>query len=866
MITSVGRSIHTYGGKRLDLLTASPAHDSEIACLAGDSDRVYSACENVIFSWLRGTELDRTYEGHESKVVLLLPFGKHLLSVDEGGRVVVWDVDTTAVYLELFLDAGTFRATAVLHPVTYVNKVLFGSEQGTLQLWNVRTGNLVYTFAGWGSAVTALEQSTAVDVAAVGLASGQVVLHDLRSDRSIVKFSQEWGPVTAISFRTDGQPLMATGSPPGHVAVWDLEKGRLHCQLQYAHGGSVTGLRFLPQEPLLLTSSDNSLRVWAFDETDGGGRLLRQRQGHGAPPCKIRFHGASGASIISAGLDSTLRCFSTVGDNLNRSLGVASYDRQKAKKRGVARDPGKMPPIVEFASEATREKEWDSIVACHRGLGAVTTWTGARMGKHRLLHERFRHRRDVTAQCVSLSSCGNFVTVGYSSGHVDRFNVQSGIHRRTYGEDGHAHEGPVRGVASDSLNQLVVTGGGDGRIRFWAFKDGRSLRRLELGTAVSKMELHRESGMLAVATDTFAVCVVDVELRRVVRTFASYYSQVTDMAFSPDARWLVTASADALLRTWDLPSGRLVDCFRVPSACTSLSMSPAGDYLATAHADDLGVYLWSNVTLYSRVTLGPLSEDHVPETARLPSGVVRGLDLGDDPGRHASGVCLSDAGASEERTDDAEIADGYDSPEQISDRLVTLSSLPYSRWQNLLNVDVIKQRNRPRQPPRAPKAAPFFIPTSAGLDPKFVLPEREEGGTRILSYGVAGLSPFGKLVNSCADTGNYSPLLEKLKEMGPSTIDFEVRSLAPESGGTTEVLLNFARAMLAGLQSRKDYELVQSYLGIFLKVHADTVTSEPALCDALRDLSEVQRSSWKALETLFDQSLCVVSYLRSAIL
>lgn len=32
----------------------------------------------------------------------------------------------------------------------------------------------------------------------------------------------------------------------------------------------------------------------------------------------------------------------------------------------------------------------------------------------------------------------------------------------------------------------------------------------------------------------------------------------------------------------------------------------------------------------------------------------------------------------------------YDSPEQLGEQLVTLSSLPESRWKNLLNLDIIK--------------------------------------------------------------------------------------------------------------------------------------------------------------------------------
>jgi len=57
-------------------------------------------------------------------------------------------------------DNSCFRVSAAIHPSTYLNKVLFASQQGALQLWNVHTNKLLYTFPGWGSAVTALEQVT----------------------------------------------------------------------------------------------------------------------------------------------------------------------------------------------------------------------------------------------------------------------------------------------------------------------------------------------------------------------------------------------------------------------------------------------------------------------------------------------------------------------------------------------------------------------------------------------------------------------------------------------------------------------------------------------------------------------------------
>ena len=39
---------------------------------------------------------------------------------------------------------------------------------------------------------------------------------------------------------------------------------------------------------------------------------------------------------------------------------------------------------------------------------------------------------------------------------------------------------------------------------------------------------------------------------------------------------------------------------------------------------------------------------------------------------------------------------------------------------------LFQERNRPKQPPKVPKAAPFFLPTIPGLEPKFAIPEENE--------------------------------------------------------------------------------------------------------------------------------------------
>lgn len=429
IVTCVGKSFHTYGITHFGLLSVSGLHPGDINCLSSDAFHVYTACANKIYAWRRGTELKHTYIGHKRSVHLMIPFGVHLISVDESSHVNVWDIKDESIFLQLTFDNNTFQITTILHPSTYINKILFGSDQGEMQLWNINNAKLIYKFKGWKSRISCLTQAPAVDVVAVGLSSGQIILHNLKFDETVMEFTQDWGLVTTISFRTDGNATMATGSVAGHVVFWDLEERRVISQLQAAHDGAVTGMVCLPNEPLILTSSpDNTLKLWIFDMSDGGARLLRVREGHSAAPSFIRFHGANGHNILSAAGDSTLRIFNTQTEQFNKSLGKASYNRKTSKKRGRGvEDPLKMPPIVQFTSETTREKEWDNIAAIHSGLTVVTTWSYDRikMGDLKLLPKRFTKKyidldADVTATCLDLTHCGNFVVIGYSTGHIDR--------------------------------------------------------------------------------------------------------------------------------------------------------------------------------------------------------------------------------------------------------------------------------------------------------------------------------------------------------------------------------------------------------------------------------------------------------------
>ncbi|XP_048261580.1 WD repeat-containing protein 36-like [Bombus terrestris] len=158
---------------------------------------------------------------------------------------------------------------------------------------------------------------------------------------------------------------------------------------------------------------------------------------------------------------------------------------------------------------------------------------------------------------------------------------------------------------------------------------------------------------------------------------------------------------DCTIRIWDIPSSNLIDIFRVPEACTSLSFSPTGEFLATIHVCNLGIYLWSNRTLYSHISLKGVNKDDPIPTIGLPGSIIEVTDINEDE-------------LTEPELD-------YVSPAQLQEDLITMSGLPHSRWQNLLNIDIIKKKNKPKEPPKASESAPFFLPTIPSLELKFDL-------------------------------------------------------------------------------------------------------------------------------------------------
>ena len=139
----------------------------------------------------------------------------------------------------------------------------------------------------------------------------------------------------------------------------------------------------------------------------------------------------------------------------------------------------------------------------------------------------------------------------------------------------------------------------DGALRTWLLKAGKLQATLALGAGVSRLHLHAHSMLAALACADLTVRVVDVERACVVRRFRGHKDRITDVAVSPDAKWVLSAGLDGTLRVWDVPSATCLQAMAMGAPVTALSLSPGMELLATAHVGQRGISLWSNRLLFS---------------------------------------------------------------------------------------------------------------------------------------------------------------------------------------------------------------------------------------------------------------------------
>lgn len=955
-----GDAFHIMKLEDLTVQLTSPRLGRHIDALVGFGEWTFVAMGPELWAFERVKERGLVGEV-ATGLKLLCAVGETIVGVrggPKGSGLVVWGNRPSRKALPVLLcdlDLG-LDACAVAHPPTYVNKVVVGSEDGELDLWNVRSQKRIHQFECLGDRgrVGVVAPSGVVDVLALARGDGCVEVVHARRDELLFCLMQKV-EATCLVFVSGGardgtkRALLVAGGKDGWLRVWDLEERRLAHEEVGAHGGrevlaglagGVGGSQPTAASVICTTvGGDNAVAQWTFEAPDGACRAARRRQGHAAPPTLLRWYGppacggalsssdpyASLQLLTSSTGDRTVRVSHAARDVLNGELSQGSRLSKRAKSLRLSVDELRLPPVVALAACDAKDGSWANVVTCHLGQAVARCWHLDRrcLGPVALTQPQWDARpsslsaasRDDAARratACAMSPCGHFAVVGHADGRARKYNVQSGrprgeypsnletavlqarraasvaamgsvsraereinrkLHkgeavddsnllkgRRVAGAEGvlehrrgraraTRHRATVTGLYVDGQNAFVATASLDGTIKWWDFSKHGLKATTEVGAPVARLEGARPANLVAAACDDGVVRVFEarppLRVRLVRRLDCADHRPPRDLAWTPDFKFLFAVRGDGTLRVWDVASAALVDWLDFPGAeATGVSVSPTGEFVATAHVGERGIALWTQKNAYARVELKPLADDDGPIDVR--ESLMR------DDATPALPVELRDEG---------EILAPHVQDAESTRRAIRLSGKPRARIDGLYALEAIASRNKPIEAPKKPEAAPFFLPGTLDA-PQQPAPSEQEPPTKRRRKADLGTANRCKLASLALESEQPEALLEYLGSLEPAAVDAEIALLC--RGDHDDAGLGLLGAVVDHLAhlllTCANFDDVQAYVHRLIQHHSAALAT-PGLKVPVRALHKAQREAAARIRGLLNEALCLVDFL-----
>ena len=254
--------------------------------------------------------------------IAITPNGKTVVSGSEDNTLKVWD-----------LASGQCRATFAGHTnivlgvaITPDGKIVVsGSADKTLKVWDLASGQCRATFADPTSSVYGVVITPDGKTVVSGSGDDTLKVWDLASGQCRATFAGHTDIVYGVAITPDGKTVVSA-SKDNTLKVWDLASGQ--CRATFAgHTDTVYGVDITPDGKTVVSGSDDAtLKVW--DLASGQCRATFEGHTHSLNGIAIT---SDGKTVVSGSADKTLKvwdlatgqCRATFADYTDRVYAVA---------------------------------------------------------------------------------------------------------------------------------------------------------------------------------------------------------------------------------------------------------------------------------------------------------------------------------------------------------------------------------------------------------------------------------------------------------------------------------------------------------------------------------------------------------------
>ncbi len=248
---------------------------------------------------------------HEDAVWALTPLDdQHLISASEDGTLLVWNVYTGQIITKFTRHKGGVHSVSPLDGLY----VISGARDATLRVWNAQTGkqwgvlhghkNMIFSVATInGEHVVSASRDRSLKIWDV---PSKKAIHTLLGHKDWVR------DVGVLNAR-----YIVSASDDETLRVWDISTGQTIRVLK-GHQGNVNTLAVLSMRHIISGSDDGTLRLWNV----WTGETLQIFFGHQAPIHDIAI--LDNEHILSASYDQTLRVWD-MATGVPRAIFRADY-------------------------------------------------------------------------------------------------------------------------------------------------------------------------------------------------------------------------------------------------------------------------------------------------------------------------------------------------------------------------------------------------------------------------------------------------------------------------------------------------------------------------------------------------------------
>lgn len=136
-------------------------------------------------------------------------------------------------------------------------------------------------------------------------------------------------------------------------------------------------------------------------------------------------------------------------------------------------------------------------------------------------------------------------------------------------------------VAYSPDGRLIAAGFFPGQVEIWSARSRRPVQRFTEPGQISSVSINRSDTEVLVGSWDGVATLWNLRTGTIIRNLIGAGGGISDATFTPDARYVVTASLDRTLRIWDPANGRLLRTYTLPDVSGSMVVSPHGDSIAT---------------------------------------------------------------------------------------------------------------------------------------------------------------------------------------------------------------------------------------------------------------------------------------------